>query len=249
MAIVQVSLSPTHGTSTEESDIRYPAYLETVDGGKTRAYVFRLPGLHVDGESPEDALHRLRDVVADEHVWLQDHGAEQENMGEAIEIESVERIRLDTDVSRGAWIGLFRYELRPTTPKDVAITLERAGFAREDVLRCWKESSPESRTAWSELLVRFAERELWLLSRLGSTVRAKLPEDPIEAIALARVQFEERIQNLLPGDIERLAVFEGEQWTTRKVLRQFVVGERELLRRIKEHIEEGMESGESTELR
>jgi hypothetical protein len=59
-----------------------------------------------------------------------------------------------------------------------------------------------------------------------------MPDTPWERLQFVRAQAEERFRNLLPGDRERLAVFDGEKWTTRKVLRCFGVGERRLLRSV-----------------
>lgn len=187
----------------------------------------------------------MPNAVAEEQVWLRAHGISDGNETDAIEIDPVESIKLDTDVSRGAWVGLFRYELRPTTDTDVEIALQRSRFSREDLMSFWREASQEKKDALTDHLTNFADRELWLLSRLGSIMKARLPEDPIERITEARAQFEHRVQNLLPGDIERLAVFDGEKWTTRKVLRQFVVGERELLNRIKVLAGEGARTAKS----
>lgn len=192
--------------------------------------MFRLPGLFVEGEAPETALAALGAAVPAEFSWLARHGVAPAFAGEPVEIEEVERIDLGTDVSRGIWRGLFQYELRRTSDEDIETALERARFARADVLAAWEAMSEAERVAAAPRLVAHADTEWELLSKLGIRLRDRLPDDPVDRIGFVRREAEGRFRNLLPGDRERMAVFDGEKWTTRKVLRCFGVGERRLLR-------------------
>ena len=213
----------------EEDSIRYPAYIEVGLDGRAVGYVFRLPGLFVEADTPEAAVASLAEAVAAESSWLARHGATPEFAGEPVEIEEVERIDLGTDVSRGIWRGLFQYELRRTSDEDIETALERARFAREDMLAAWEAISEPERAVISPRLIAHANAEWELLSRLGSRPYGQVPEEPLSRLAFARREAEGRFRNLLPGDRERLAVFDGEKWTTRKVLRCYAVGERRLL--------------------
>jgi hypothetical protein len=217
-----------HGDLT----IRYPAYLEIDAAGKTRAYVFRLPGLFVDASGPEQAVAGLPDAVRQENEWLERSGVALSHAPGDVEIDEVERIRISTDVSRGEWKGLFRYELRPTTPSNVETTLERTALARANLLGVLTELGPVGLARLDSRLERFCNHELFLLSRLGSRLETDLPAEALERLRVTRELSENRLRNLLPGDKERLAVFEGEKWTTRKVLRCFAVAERVLLREV-----------------
>jgi hypothetical protein len=210
--------------------MHYPAYIEVAPGGRAQGYVFRFSGLHVEAETPDAALAAVPGAVADEITWLARHGVATPFASEPIEIEEVERIDLGTDVSRGVWRGLFHYELRRTTDDDIETAIERARFAREDFLSAWATLGESERTAQDSRLVTHANDEWELLAKLGARTRMRLPDAPLERLAFVRAQAEERFRNLLPGDRERLAVFDGEKWTTRKVLRCFAVGERRLLR-------------------
>jgi hypothetical protein len=164
--------------------------------------------------------------------WLARHGVHSPFSTEPVEIEEVERIDLGTDVSRGVWRGVFQYELRRTSDEDIETALARARFAREDLLAAWAALGESDRTALAPRLVTHANEEWVLLAKLGVRTRAPIPDAPLERIAFVRAQAEDRFRNLLPGDRERLAVFDGEKWTTRKVLRCFGVGERRLLRSV-----------------
>lgn len=176
----------------------------------------------------------MPDAVRAELEWLASRGVELPQRNEPIEIWEVERIDLGTDVSRGRWVGAFRYERRPTTPDDVTLTLARTGLVRSasrEVLATLEESAAEQADL---LLAARADETLALLSRLGTRPQAELPAEPRERWEAASRQAEERLQNLLPGDRERHAVFAGEEWTTRKVLRVLAVGERVLHARLAE---------------
>jgi hypothetical protein len=207
----------------------HPAYIEVAPGGRALAYVFRFPGLYVEAATADAARDDLARAVRAELSWLARHGVVLAYANEPIEIEEVERIDLGTDVSRGVWRGLFQYELRRTTDEDIESAIERARFAREDLLAAWSGLSESERRALEPRLVAHADEEWSLLSRLGVRMHAPIPGAPLERLAFVRAQAEERFRNLLPGDRERLAVFDGEKWTTRKALRCFAVGERRLL--------------------
>jgi len=198
-------------------------------GGRAQGYVFRFPGLYVEGETPEVALAALMPSVSEEIAWLARHGIHSPFASEPVEIEEVERIDMGTDVARGVWRGLFQYELRRTSDEDIETAIERARFARADLLAVLEHgdlSSVEPR------LLAHANEEWELLAKLGVRTRLQMPETPLERLQLVRAHAEERFHDLLPGDRERLAVFDGEKWTTRKVLRCFAVGERRLLRSV-----------------
>jgi len=190
--------------------MRYPAYLEVGPGGRTLAYVFTLPGVSVRARSPEAALAALPAAVADELARLAAAGrALPAGPGEStIEVVEAERI----SVAGEAASALFRYELRPTREEDVALVLDRLALAREEL----------SRVPDGPHLAALADAEWWLHSRLGNRVPAVIPpaSEPRARFEAVRAETVERLTHILPGDHERHAVFNGEPWTTRKVLRR-----------------------------
>ena len=190
--------------------MRYPTYLEIGPSGHTIAYVFALPGFSVRARRADDALARLPEAVEAECARLRAAGRP---VGEGrIEIAEAERETVKSDVAAGISSALFQYELRPTRDEDVALALDRMALAREEIGRA-ALPAPDALRA-------LADGEWWLLSRLGTRPFADLPEDPLARLDAVRALTLERFANLLPGDRERHAVFAGEQWTTRKVLRR-----------------------------
>jgi hypothetical protein len=191
--------------------MRYPAYLEIGPGGHTLAYVFTLPGLSVRARSAEAALAALPAAIASELGRLGRDVPE-------IEVTEAERVTSTADVEHGVSNALFRYELRPTRDEDVALVLDRLA----------RDAAELSGTS-DETLRALADGEWWLLSRLGTRPFASLPLVPRERVEAVRALTIERFANLLPGDRERHAVFAGEQWTTRKVLRRLACLSRDAL--------------------
>ena len=218
--------------------MRYPAYLEVGPEGDSLAYVFLLPGLQALEASPEAALAALPQAVTEEIARLARHERPWPWAAEPVEIVETERIAVTGDVRQGKSSALFRYELRPTRAEDVALALDRLELSRRDLLAAlealrmargddWESvrEGPDSPQA-GETARRAADGELWLLTRLGSGIEMRLPEAPLERLEAVRARTIERLANLLPGDLERHAVFAGEPWTTRKVLRRLVCHER-----------------------
>lgn len=208
--------------------MRYPTFLEKISPRRTRAYVFHYPGLFVEAVDAAGALAALPEALRAEHAWLAAHGAPDPHAGEPLELWEVEAIDLGTDISRGRWRGAFRYERRPTTDADVERVLERTRWVRRDLDAMLDRLAGGLPGEIAALLAAHAGREWELLSRLGTRLAGDLPADPRERLAAVRAAAEARLGALLPGDRERHAVFAGEEWTARKVLRVFAAGEREL---------------------
>jgi hypothetical protein len=195
--------------------MRHPAYLEIGPSGHCIAYVFSLPGLSLRAPRADAALAALPTAIAGEIERLSGAGRIVPGAGEAIEVAEAERETVKSDVEHGASTALFRYELRPTRDEDVALALDRLELDRPRM--------PE------EAMRAVADGEWWLLSRLGTRPWAPLPEEPRERFEAVRALTLERFANLLPGDRERHAVFGGEPWTTRKVLRRLACLSRDAL--------------------
>jgi len=199
--------------------MRHPAYLEIGPSGHTLACVFALPGVSLRARRADEALAGLSLAVAAELARLRAAGRPVAAASESIEITEAERVTVTSDVERGATSALFKYELRPTRDEDVALALDRMALAREELLQGLGGVEPEPGLI-ADAVRSLADGEWWLLSRLGTRPFAALPIEPLARFEVVRTQTIERFANLLPGDRERHAVFNTEQWTTRKVLRR-----------------------------
>ena len=214
--------------------MRIPVYLEVGRGGATRAWVLALPGVAAAGRTPEEALRALPAVVAEEVARLSRVGRPWAHAGEPLEFTETERVEVELDLGSGASTALFKYDLRPTRPEDVTLALERFALACREV-EAAARARPDDVTV-GERLVEATDLILWLVSRLGSRPSAPPPTAaPLERFLAAERTAVERLQNLLPGDIERHAVFAGEPWTTRKVLRRLALLGREAALALTEH--------------
>jgi hypothetical protein len=214
--------------------VRYPAYLEIGAKGGVRAWVFALPGVGVRAASAEAALAALPAAIADEFARLERHGRPWPHASQPVEIVEAERVETTADVRGEESRALFEYEMRPTTDADVALALDRLELARLDAVASidamraalgddgWLAARvrPGDGGAAGEIVRHLADEEVWLLSRLGNAPPSKLPEPALERLDAARAVVVARLGSLIPGDRERHAVFGGEPWTTRKVLRR-----------------------------
>jgi hypothetical protein len=204
--------------------MRIPVYLEVGAGGATRAWVLLLPGLAVAARSADAALAALPAAVEEELARLERLGRPWAHAGEPLDFVETERVAVDLDLGSGASTALFKHDLRPTRPEDVTAALERLGLACREI----EAAARGAVDAHREPLLRAADGVLWLLSRLGSRPEAAIPDDPLERLLAAeRAAVVRLTSELLPGDVERHAVFLGEPWTTRKVLRRLALLGRE----------------------
>ncbi len=202
--------------------MRIPVYLEVGARGATRAWVLTLPGVAVDAASPEAALLAVPTTVAAEIALLAQGGHPWAHAQEHLEFVETERVDTNVGLEEGSARALFKWDLRPTKPEDVAAALARIEIARR-AIEAAVAGTPDATVVESPVgsrLIALSGSMLWLLSRLGSKPTGTLSQEPLPRFVGAEQIAIERLNNLLPGDLERHAVFLGEPWTTRKVLRR-----------------------------
>ena len=200
--------------------MRIPVYLELGPAGATRAWALVLPGVAVDAASPEAALEALPVAVSDEIALLARGGRPWAHAAEPLEFIETERVDTNVKLEEGAARALFKWDLRPTKPEDVAATLARFELACRAIEAAHAADPPVATSPLGLRLIATADRIVWLLSRLGSRPTHVLPGGALPRLLAAEKIAVERLTSLLPGDLERHAVFSGEPWTTRKVLRR-----------------------------
>ncbi len=202
--------------------MRVPVYLEVGARGATRAWVLSLPGVAVDGASPEAAGAAVPAGVAEEIGLLAQAGRPWSHAAEPHEYVETERVDTNVGLEEGSARALFKWDLRPTKPEDVVAALARIELARR-AIEAAVAGTPDATVVESPVgsrLIALSGSMLWLLSRLGSKPTGTLSQEPLARFVGAEQIAIERLNNLLPGDLERHAVFLGEPWTTRKVLRR-----------------------------
>lgn len=207
--------------------MRIPVYLEVGAGGATRAWALALPGVAVDAATPEAALAALPAAVAGEIALLAAAGHPWPHADQPLEFVETERVDTNVKLEEGAARALFKWDLRPTTPADVAAALARVNLACRAIEAAHAADPPVATTPTGLRLIATADRFIWLLSRLGSRPTDVLPGGAMPRLLAAEKVVVERLTNLLPGDLERHAVFAGEPWTTRKVMRRLAHAARE----------------------
>ncbi len=190
--------------------MRIPVYLEVGAGGSTRAWTLVLPGVSAQGATPDAAVAAIPTAVQEEIAHLARSGTPWAHANEPLEFHESERVNVAVKLEEGAARALFKWDLRPTLPGDVAAFVARFDRACAEIEA---HADPARLTAFSDQVEH-------LITRLGTKLPGKLPEDPRERMRAAADRAHMRLMNLLPGDLERHAVFDGQPWTTRKVLRR-----------------------------
>jgi len=135
-------------------------------------------------------------------------------------------------------------DLEPLSPQERDTLLEQLETAWREVKsslekisqlpREIQEWKPKGRTlSLRERVMEVADDEWWFILRL-----TEWPLDPLQRLETIRQMAVERLENLSPGELERVTIHYGEEWTARKVFRRFLEHEREHLSHIQAVLEE-----------
>jgi predicted RNase H-like HicB family nuclease len=201
---------------------------ESVSGG-AMAHALDLPGCCAVGDSPEAAVDAFQRVLMD---WLRFLAASGEPVPPAdaeLEIAVNEWILTDARVLAGETEVLFADDLRALEQDEAERGVQRLGALRSRVLAHVRRrpealldaETPGGMTA-RQVLEELARAQWWLLTRLGSTPMAEVPEKTLARLDTAMALVVDRL-TALPDDARgRCLELDGEEWTPRKVLRRLL---------------------------
>lgn len=215
----------------------------------TRVHALDLLGCTAEGTSPEAALAAFGEELA---AWLgrmQAAGEPVPPPDAELEIAVDEWVRTDADVAAGQSDVCFDADLQPLDAPQLAAVLRRLGDLRGRLLRRVRRlPDPELERDAGGYTVRQALDELaraqwWLLTRLGASPLAEVPDRPLARLDTAMALVVDRFTTLPAEPWTTPLDIDGERWTPRKVLRRLLWLERSLGRAVEDALAAGTETG------
>lgn len=210
----------------------FPVGLEEGADGATRIHSFSLPGCTAEGATRDEALAAFPRALAG---WLHALAAAGEPLppaGAELEVHVEEWVRTQANVAAGESDVTFEDDLRPLSAEEATALLHRLGDLRRRLLERVRGLRPQELDAerpggWTVrgALDELARAQWWLLTRLGASPLAEVPERTLGRLDTAMALVVQQFTTL--GEEQRAAVLEldGEVWTARKVLRRLLAQE------------------------
>lgn len=209
---------------------KFLVYVETVGDAVTPkgagAHVPSLPGASVRAKTVDEARQKIRGAVEEYLRLLREVGEPVPRVSEGLllDFEETDSTTFPTDFdalranemeTMMRWLAVSRQELLGLV-KDLS---------EEDMSR----KSAAGAESIKDVLHRLAEADIWYTDRLE-----KWPESVLFRLAAARGVALERLRGLTEAQRARTTIFDGEEWTPRKVIRRMLEHERECVLEIKE---------------
>jgi len=208
---------------------KFLVYIETVGDAVTlpgaTAHVPSLPGASVRGSTVDEARQKIRGAVEEYLRLLREVGEPVPRVSEGLLLDFEE-----------AATATFPTDFDALRPNEMETMLRWLAVSRQELLGLVKDL-PETDLNWKadgapsikEILHNIAEADIWYTDRLE-----KWPEAALFRLAAARGVALERLRALSEGQRAQTTVFDGDEWTPRKVIRRMLEYERESVFAIKE---------------
>ncbi|HET8656157.1 MAG TPA: hypothetical protein VFL93_11625 [Longimicrobiaceae bacterium] len=209
-----------------DSTVSFPVGLEEGPRGATRVHSLSVPGCVAEGATRDEALAAFPIALAE---WLELPGMAAVNEDQELEIAVDEWIRTDANVAAGESDVTFDADLRPLTDAEIDAQLRTLGDLRGRLLRPLRRT-PDARLdelhsgEWTlrRVTEELARAQWWLLTRLGASPLAEVPERTIGRLDTAMALVVQHFTALPAGERARVLELDGESWTPRKVLRRLL---------------------------
>jgi predicted RNase H-like HicB family nuclease len=203
--------------------------LETGADGRVMAHGLSVPGCAAVADSAEAAVAAFERSLME---WLRLLAAAGEPVPPAdaeLELAVDEWLETDARIARGETTALFDDDLRPLERDEAEAGLRMLGALRSRVLARVRRrpdalldaETPGGMTA-RRVLEELARAQWWMLSRLGATPMAEVPEKTLARLDTAMVLVVDRLTTLPDDARGTLLELDGEEWTPRKVLRRLL---------------------------
>jgi predicted RNase H-like HicB family nuclease len=209
--------------------VRIAVGLESGADGAVMAHALNLPGCVAVGGSPGTAMAAFQRALMD---WLRSLAAAGEPVpppDAELEIAVDEWLETDARVAAGETTALFDDDLRPLEQEDAERGVRLLGALRGRLLsrvRRRPDALLDAETPGGmparQVMEELARAQWWLLTRLGSTPMAEVPETTLARLDTAMALVVDRLTTLDDDARGRRLELDGEEWTPRKVLRRLL---------------------------
>jgi predicted RNase H-like HicB family nuclease/uncharacterized damage-inducible protein DinB len=201
----------------------YLVYIETKGDPVTAkgpvAHVPALPGASARGQTIAEAKEKIREAIKAYLALLHDVGEPVPKADDNIHLEFEE---VDSTT--------FLTDYDALRPNEMEMLFRWLAISRQELIDLVK-GLPAEAFDWKldddafsigEILCHLAEADLWYTDRLK-----RWPEAPLFRLAAARGVALERLRALTEAERASITVYEGEEWTSRKIMRRMLEHERE----------------------
>ncbi|MBE0681575.1 MAG: hypothetical protein IH589_06645 [Anaerolineales bacterium] len=201
------------------------------------AWAINLPACFSSATTAVDAVAHAPQKITEYFSWLLTHNNLLPAINQPIEVEVVETFHSFASSDDPEYIvnAFFDDDRRPLEYWDVEIALRLLNWTHQDLLsviqsvtqeKLTKAISGEVRGSITGILNHVAIAENWYFEQLSCGLeRAKLPDDPLEKIAIVRANTQEQLVKLT-GD-EQITKNCDELWSARKIVRRTLWHERD----------------------
>jgi predicted RNase H-like HicB family nuclease/uncharacterized damage-inducible protein DinB len=208
---------------------KYLVYIETKGDPVTAkgpvAHVPALPGASARGQTVAEAKEKIREALEAYLTLLHDVGEPVSKADDDLHLEFEE---VDTTT--------FLTDYDALRPNEMEMLFRWLAISRQELMDLVK-GLPAEAFDWKldddtvsirEILCRLAEADLWYTDRLK-----RWPEAPLFRLAAARGVALERLRALTEAERANVTVYEGDEWTPRKIMRRMLEHEREGIAQIR----------------
>jgi predicted RNase H-like HicB family nuclease/uncharacterized damage-inducible protein DinB len=178
-----------------------------------------LPGASARGQTVAEAKEKIREAIEAYLALLHDVGEPVPRTDDDIHLEFEE---VDSTT--------FLSDYDAVRPNETEMLFRWLAISRQELIDLVK-GLPAQAFDWKldddtfsirEILCHLAEADLWYTDRLK-----RWPEAPLFRLAAARGVALERLRALTEIERASITVYEGEEWTPRKIMRRMLEHERE----------------------
>ncbi|MQA90123.1 MAG: hypothetical protein GEU90_07800 [Gemmatimonas sp.] len=216
-------------TDDRATAARFPVGLEEAVDGATHVHSFSIPGCAATGSNKEAALEAFAPVLSTWIRYLSEQGEASVPGSDELEIVVEEWISTAADVSSGESQACFEADRAPIGADELLNGLQRIGTLRGQLVPLVRRMSNEQLERIGDpqytlrtILDELARAQWWVLTRLGASPLAQVPEGVVARLDTAMALVVQVLANLPPQARNRTLELEGEEWTARKVLRRLL---------------------------
>jgi predicted RNase H-like HicB family nuclease len=215
--------------------MRYRLGVEELDQNLWIAWMFDLPGCFSNGQSRAEAISKAGGAIAAYHTWQGHNEPTLAFEDPFIDIHVTESYHVQSGDDGYKINSCFEDDRRELTAEDVMRASVLLEWTRADLMsiidripdtKRAEEIVGEAHKSINGIIKHLGGAEWWYLDCMGLAFpKEQIPKDPIERLTKVRAT----LKSILPGLVgnTRSVVIQGEEWTSRKLVRRALWHERD----------------------